>query len=70
MPVFSNEYKINAGADISYPAVEGVTNQRVWNVQVPNGEMQRLGVWYFPEGAIGLCIQISATTAGNSATSQ
>ena len=70
MPVFSNEYKINAGADISYPAVEGVANQRVWNVSVPNGEMQRLGVWYFPEGAIGLYIQISATTAGNSATSQ
>tara|TARA_A100001035_G_scaffold242137_1_gene208476 strand:+ start:477 stop:1877 length:1401 start_codon:yes stop_codon:yes gene_type:complete len=70
MPVFSNEYKINAGADISYPAVEGVANQRVWNVSVPNNEMQRLGAWYFPEGAIGLYIQISATTAGNSATSQ
>ena len=36
MPIFSNEYKINPGADISYPAVEGVTNQRVWNVSVPN----------------------------------
>lgn len=70
MPVFSNEYKINAGADISFPAVEGATNQRVWNVSVPNGELQRLGVWYFPEGAIGLYIQISSTTAGNSATSQ
>ena len=70
MPIFSNEYKINPGADISYPAVEGVTNQRVWNVSVPNGEMKRLGVWYFPEGAIGLLIQVSAVTAGNSATSQ
>ena len=70
MPIFSNEYKINPGADISYPAVEGVTNQRVWNVSVPNNEMKRLGVWYFPEGAIGLFIQISATTPGNSATSQ
>ena len=70
MPIFSNEYKINPGADISFPAVEGVTNQRVWNVQVPNNEMKRLGVWYFPEGAIGLFIQISATTAGNSGTSQ
>ncbi len=70
MPIFSNEYKINPGADISFPAVEGVTNQRVWNVQVPNNEMKRLGVWYFPEGAMGLFIQISATTAGNSGTSQ
>ena len=70
MPIFSNEYKINPGADITYPAVEGVANQRVWNVSVPDGEMQRLGVWYFAEGAIGLFIQVSAVTAGNSATSQ
>ena len=70
MPVFSNEYRINAGADIAYPAVEGVTNQRVWNVSVPNNNLKRLGVWYFPEGAIGLLIQVSAVTGGNSATSQ
>ena len=70
MPVFSNEYKINAGADIAYPAVEGVVNQRVWNVSVPNNQMQRLGTWYYPEGAIGLFIQVSAITGGNSATSQ
>ena len=70
MPVFSNEYKINPGADIPYPAVEGAANQRVWTVSVPNNEMKRLGVWYFPEGAIGLLIQVSAITAGNSGTSQ
>ena len=70
MPVFSNEYKINPGADIPYPAVEGAANQRVWTVSIPNNQMQRLGVWYFPEGAIGLLIQVSAITGGNSGTSQ
>ena len=42
MPVFSNEYRINAGADIPYPAVEGAANQRVWTISIPNNEMKEI----------------------------
>ena len=68
MPVFSNDYRLNDSANVS--AEDGMAMQRVWQVTVPPGELQRLGTWNFAEGSIGLLIQVSNRSSGNSGTCQ
>ena len=70
MAIFSDDLRLNAGADVGFNNVEGAAVQRVWNISVPSGELKRCGVWNYNEGSIGLLIQVSSITSGNSGTTQ